>query len=112
MPFCPKCKYEYIKNIDVCHDCNEKLVADLPKEINYSEIKIKWKPLQNLPGRIYAEMAKEVFDKEGIPSFISSTFFSSAYGTRGIIGDTATIFVPEDKIDECNEILKQMFDHI
>ncbi|NVM03343.1 MAG: DUF2007 domain-containing protein [Candidatus Helarchaeota archaeon] len=112
MPFCPICRYEYVEGTDVCYDCGEKLLDKLPDEIDHSEIKVKWKPLQSLPGRIYAEMAKEVFDKKGIPSLIRSTFFSSAYGTRGISGDTTTIFVPEDRFDECKEILKQMFNHI
>jgi len=112
MPFCPKCKYEYVKNIDTCHDCGEKLTDELPDDIKHSEIKTRWKPLQNLPGRIYAEMAKEIFDEKGIPSFIKSTFFSSAYGTRGVFGDTATIFVPDDKLEECSEIIKQIFNHI
>ena len=87
MPFCPKCKFEYVKNIDTCHDCGEKLTEELPDDIKYSEIK-------------------------EIPSFIRSTFFSSAYGTRGAVGDTTTIFVPDDKLEECNEIIKQMFNHI
>ncbi len=112
MPFCPKCKYEYIEGADFCYDCGEKLVDKLPNEINHNEIKIKWKPLQNLPGRIYAEMVKEVFNKKGIPSLISSTFFSSAYGTRGIFGDPTIIFVPEDRFEECQEIINQMFNHI
>jgi len=75
MPFCPKCRYEYVEEIDVCCDCGEKLLDKLPDEINCSEIKVKWKPLQTLPGRIYAEMVKEVFDKKGIPSLVRSTFF-------------------------------------
>lgn len=112
MPFCPRCKYEYIENADFCYDCGEKLVDKLPDEINSNKIKIKWKPLQNLPGRIYAEMVKEVFDKKGIPSFIKSSLLSSALGIKGILGDTSTIFVPEDRFEECQEIINQMFNHI
>lgn len=112
MPFCPKCRYEYVEGIDVCYDCGEKTLDKLPDEINYSEIKVKWKPLQTLPGRIYAEMVKEVFDKKGIPSLIKSPFFSSAFGTRGIFGDATTIFVPEDRFEECEKIITQMFNHI
>ena len=112
MPFCPHCRYEYVDGIDVCYDCGIKLVDVLPDEVSHDEIKVKWKPLQSLPGRIYAEMAKEVFDKKGIPSLIKSTFFSSAYGTRGIFGDKTIIFVPEDRFEECTEIINQMFNHI
>ena len=111
MPYCPKCRYEYYEGVDVCHDCGSKLTDVLPEEIDPSDIKIKWKALNILSGRIYAEMAKEVFDKKGIPSLVKSTFFSSAYGTRGISGDPTTIFVPEEKYEECQEIIKQMFDN-
>ena len=103
---------EYIEGIDECVDCGAELVEELPDEISYDKIRVKWKPLQSLPGRIYAEMAKEVFDKKGIPSLIQSSFFSSAYGTRGVFGDKTTILVPEDRLEECTEIINQMFNHI
>ncbi len=109
MPFCPKCSYEYVEGTVECVDCGSELVPD---EIKHSDIKVKWKPLHSLPGRVYAEMVKEVFDKKGIPALTKSTFFSSAFGTRGISGDKTIILVPEDKVEECNEIINQMFDHI
>ncbi|MBN2542024.1 zinc ribbon domain-containing protein [bacterium] len=32
MPFCPKCKIEYVEGVKVCADCGEKLVDKLPEE--------------------------------------------------------------------------------
>jgi len=32
MPFCPKCKYEYREGIEVCPDCDVKLVPKLHEE--------------------------------------------------------------------------------
>ena len=97
---CPKCGAD-ISEID------EEEVEELP-----DEMKIKWKPLQSLPGSIYAEMVKEVFDKKGIPSLIKRSPLSSAYGLRGDSGDETTIFVPEDRFEECTEIINQMLNHI
>ena len=65
MAYCPKCRYEYYKGVDVCYDCGTELVDTLPDEIDPRDIKCKWKALNILPGRIYADMAKEVFDKKG-----------------------------------------------
>lgn len=36
MPWCPKCKLEYVKGINVCPDCNEELVEELGKEVDES----------------------------------------------------------------------------
>ena len=32
MPWCPKCKNEYIEGITTCTDCGVDLVDELPKE--------------------------------------------------------------------------------
>jgi hypothetical protein len=29
MPFCPKCKYEYVEGIEMCPDCDLKLIPKL-----------------------------------------------------------------------------------
>ena len=30
MPFCPQCKFEYEPEIEICPECKERLVAELP----------------------------------------------------------------------------------
>ena len=32
MPFCPKCRYEYVQGIEKCPDCDVELVWELPSE--------------------------------------------------------------------------------
>ncbi|MCH5252162.1 MAG: hypothetical protein J1F22_04240 [Lachnospiraceae bacterium] len=34
MPWCPKCRNEYIEGIETCSDCGVALVEELPEEIN------------------------------------------------------------------------------
>lgn len=37
MPWCPKCKNEYVEGITVCADCGVDLVTELPEEPNVDE---------------------------------------------------------------------------
>jgi hypothetical protein len=32
MPFCPRCRYEYVEGVKRCPDCGSRLVRELPSE--------------------------------------------------------------------------------
>ena len=108
MPFCPKCRFEYNKDVKKCPDCSVKLVARL-KEIP----DIRFVALPNLPGKVYAEMIREVLRQKGIPCYLRSSGIIDAYGISGMpVGDSVRIFVPEDRLEECKDIQHNMLDHI
>ncbi len=112
MPVCPGCKYEYKEGIRVCPDCKLELVDKLP-EIPEKGEKTKWVPLHSQPGRIYSEMVKEVLEKKGIPCILEPGNISAlAVKATSVTGDESTLWVPEKYLDEANEILNQMLDHI
>jgi hypothetical protein len=71
-------------------------------------------PLHPLPSKLYAEMVKEVLEKRDIFCVIKADILSSAFGSNGTsaVGTQATIYVPEDRREESEEILHQMLNHI
>ena len=110
MPFCPNCGYEYLPDIAACPDCGAKLVEYLSRE-EVDEKHTTWIKLPTLPGRLYAEMLKEIFDKEGIPSFIQGSPLR-AYMPQGSAGDMVTLMVPAEYEEKCVEIQKEMFGNL
>lgn len=110
MPFCPDCGYEYKAEVTQCPDCGTALVNSLPQE-EIVESDTKWVKLPSLPGRLYAEMLKEVLDKEGIPSIITSGGLEPTLA-RGTEGDMVTLKVPEEYLERCSEIQSEMFKDI
>jgi hypothetical protein len=89
MPFCPKCRYEYLPGVNTCPDCNEKLVASLPEpeadDADRGEPEYKdWVQLARLTSYEYTRMIQEVFTERGIPIVIHSG--TGHFGQTGQMG--------------------------
>ncbi|MDW7682134.1 MAG: hypothetical protein SCK70_16345 [bacterium] len=112
MPFCPDCGYEYLPEFDHCPDCDVDLIEALPEEPDWYQE--NWVALRDLPGSIYAEMVKEVLDKQNIPNFIQSDATSATLLTRVVssAGASSIIYVPKKHYQKCRQILLDMMDHI
>ena len=109
MPFCPKCRYEFVKGVKKCPDCGTELVDKLPEE---QPVSIKWVPVGTLQSSLYGDMAKELLEKNGIPALLITDFFHGALTTTGtsMPGSYAKIFVPEEKTFQARELLKNYVD--
>lgn len=113
MPFCPKCKSEYVEGIDDCTDCHVLLVDELVEEPPGNERGKKFVLLHTFPSMVYAEMVKGALENKGIPCLMKSDMLTSAYGSKGGgIVSRVRIFVPEDRLEESDEMMDQMLDHI
>lgn len=92
MPFCPKCRYEYQPGTDVCPDCDEKLVAEMPIESPVDEADddvADWVPLARLTSHEYAEMVLTRLRDMQIPSVILSG--AGYFGTAGLSGEAGAL---------------------
>ncbi|MEW5796279.1 MAG: hypothetical protein AB1772_07935 [Candidatus Zixiibacteriota bacterium] len=121
MPFCPRCRYEYLPTVSVCPDCEEKLVAVLPlepEELDETgspedweepdepeelESYDNWIPLARFTSTQYADMVLGALHSKDIPAVLSDQ--SGHFGATGqsgpssypsLIGGAVTLFVPQE----------------
>lgn len=65
MPFCPKCKYEYVEGTVSCPDCGEPLIAELPGEEEFANVFSGADPIET-------QIIKGVLEASGIPVVVRS----------------------------------------
>jgi len=106
--FCPECKSEYQKEIEICADCGVSLIFNLPSE--HPLTNISWIKLKPISGKIFADMISEILNKNKIPHYLKADFLTSALGIQSgnIIGSKVFVFVPENFQDKANEIIEEM----
>ncbi|MFH0765628.1 MAG: zinc ribbon domain-containing protein [Calditrichota bacterium] len=116
MPYCPKCRYEYQEDIEFCSDCGVDLVIDLPPEIDAEYADADWIELHTFPGTLYARMAVEMLQREGIPAYSQSLFGGGlGFGPAGgadYVGASATVFVLEPDFEGALDIIQPMVDEL
>ena len=114
MPFCPNCRYEYRADVSECPDCGEVLVDALPSMDDETFRNVRFVPMPDLPGRVYAEMIKGVLEERGIPCYIRSEGIIDTVGVTGTgpVNRGVKLYVPEDRLEECLDIQHGMLDHI
>lgn len=112
MPFCPKCRYEYTSGVDVCPDCDVKLVASLPDEDEENDglgEYDNWVHLARLTSPQSADMVEEVLREKNIPVVIySGTGHFGMVGQMGPssprpVGGGYSVYVPEDFIADADQ---------
>ena len=111
MPFCPKCRTEYIPGIERCADCGEALVDELPKEDQEEEFQLV--KLHSFPGEVYANMVGEALEHKGIPYLVQKEVLGASVIVQGATeGAEVALYVNQEDFKDAEVILNQMVDHI
>ena len=107
MPFCPKCRAEYVEGIETCPDCQIPLVQEPPPkdEVDYIELV----ELQQVQDEVSGVMMKGILENSGINVVlraakipwcdgIASTWSTSYWGQ---------LLVPKEELEKSREILSE-----
>jgi len=68
MPFCPKCRFEYIAGTTTCPDCGLALVESLPESATPGPGDFTQVELCLVRGEIHAKLIQSALASQGIPS--------------------------------------------
>ncbi len=107
MPFCPKCKAEYVEGVETCPDCQVSLVQEPPPEDDVEYIDLV--ELQRVPDEVSGVMMKGILENSGvnvilraakIPWYdgIASTWSTYYWGT---------LLVPREELERSRRILDE-----
>ncbi|MCF7809439.1 DUF2007 domain-containing protein [bacterium] len=115
MQYCPKCGGEYTDEVDICSDCEVDLVPEPPPEIPEEYFEEEWVELHVFQGSLYAQMAVEMLNREGIPAYSQSTFGAAGLGgsfSADSVGTSATVWVLEPDLSRAEDIIEPMTNEI
>lgn len=94
--YCPKCRCEFIEGIEICPDCNVKLVEKLPeKEKPQGDPNIKMAAVFISADRGLIAIAKSLLEEENIDYFTSGEDFKNFFGA--VTGEVEIIVREDDK---------------
>ena len=102
---CPECHAEYLNHIKECGDCNVSLIDACVLDLPIPEM--PWSALPPFQGKVYADMAAEILDKNSVPYYLKMDWFSSAFAIEAasLPGDVVRIFVPEDAVEKASDLV-------
>ena len=113
MPFCPKCRYEYVEGVERCPDCDVRLVPRLhdPEPTREEEQAEELVPCWQAENTIEADAACCLLREEGIPCMVqkSGGYDNAAPYLSLILGGspqmTYLVIVPESKAAQARGVL-------
>ena len=120
MPFCPKCKYEYVEGIEKCPDCDAELVWELPDHKLPFELPAESARHQDLlrdeeivtvftaKDSIEEEIVRGILESAGIHCYATPEVTRWARGASMLGGlNSLDIMVLESQASEAQAVIKE-----
>ena len=113
MPYCPKCKIEYVEGVQQCDDCGATLLPGSPPQPPATADLRAEKDVKLVPVRIFSggtaqmdgELARNILQSQGIPSLLQGESSAEMLPVLDV-----PLLVREKDATEAEEILKEYFD--
>ncbi|MFQ6040250.1 MAG: putative signal transducing protein [Candidatus Poribacteria bacterium] len=107
MPFCPKCRTEYVEGTVMCSDCQIELVDELPPEDDVEMV--NWQVLQELPDEVVGYVLKGVLEEAGIKVYIRPLMIPGYERIRAswFKSNWGDLLVPEEDLEEARQIIDE-----
>jgi hypothetical protein len=83
MPYCPRCRNEYVAEMTHCDDCDVELVPALPEAGPPPDF--HWVELCTALSEPEGEMLRELLEARGIPVMVKNVVFASGFGRQGTL---------------------------
>lgn len=83
MPFCPRCRSEFIPGMTRCSDCDADLVAALPESLPPADY--DWVDLGTTDTEPEGELLRGLLEARGIPVIVKKDVFLSGFGRQGTL---------------------------
>ena len=104
MPFCPKCRSEYVEGTQVCEDCGQTLIQVLPPE-REPEKKSNLVEVWHTQGEVDAQLVRSLLDSNGIESMLSGESLRLTHGfTVDGLAEVKILVREEDAKRACDVI--------
>jgi predicted amidophosphoribosyltransferase len=80
MPFCPKCRNEYVDGTRVCEDCGGALTATLPADTDSGGDDSELVEVWHTQGEMDAQLIRSLLDSNGVKSMFSGESLRLTHG--------------------------------
>lgn len=99
MPYCPKCRSEFVEGTSLCEDCGVQLVSGLPAEDETIRSEEDLVEIWREQGEMNAQLVRSLLEGSGISSMLSGETLRLTHGlTIDGLALVRILIRPEDTV--------------